>query len=415
MSMPITVDLFDPRTYLSGLPHEAFATLRRECPVYWQEEREMLGWPAGKGYWAITRHADVGFANRNPRIFSSNLGATQIRDPKDADLAFQRRMMLNMDPPEHTRLRRIVAKAFTPRNVDKLAEGIRARVRAAIEEVAPRGECDFPQELSADLPLLTLAEVMGVPAADRHLLFNWANRVIGFQDPKYARYDADGKPIDPRSRAALQDMFDYANALADEKRARPTDDILTTLLHADLDGERISDEEYENFFFLFAVAGNETVRNAIPGGMLALMEHPAERDRLIADPALLPRAIDEILRYVSPVMSFRRTATEDVELHGVKIAAGDKVVLYYASANFDETVFTEPRRFDVAREPNEHFSFGEGSHFCIGAHLARLQMRIFFEEVLRSLPDMRLAGPIERLQSNFQSGIKHMPVEFTAR
>ena len=283
-------------------------------------------------------------------------------------------------------------------------------MRDAIAAVLPRGGCDFPQDLSADLPLLTLAEVMGVPAADRRLLFGWANRVIGFQDPKYARYDADGKPIDPRSRAALQEMFDYAHALAEEKRARPTDDILTTLLHADLDGERITDEEYENFFFLFAVAGNETVRNAIPGGMLALIRNPDERRRLANEPALLPRAIEEMLRYVSPVMCFRRTATEDVELHGVRIRAGDKVVVYYASANHDETVFADPGRFDVGREPNEHFSFGEGVHFCIGAHLARLQMRVFFDEVLRALPEMRLAGTIERLQSNFQSGIKHMPV-----
>lgn len=411
--MDLGVDLYDPRTYLAGLPLEAFARLRRECPVYWQEERAILDWPAGRGYWAITRYADVERVNRNPELFSSHLGATQIRDPKPEDLDFQRKMMLNLDPPAHSRLRRIVSKAFTPRNVARLEAGIRARARAAVERVAPLGCCDFPQDLSADLPVSALADVMGVPGDDRHLLFHWANRVIGFQDPEYAQYDAQGKPIDPRSRGALADMFDYAHALAAEKRRRPGEDILTMLLLSDADGEKVSDEEFENFFFLLAVAGNETLRNAIPGGMLALIEHPRSRERLLADRSLLPSAIEEMLRFASPVMCFRRTATADTELHGVRIRAGDKVVVYYASANHDESVFSEPGKFDAARSPNDHLSFGIGPHFCLGAFLGRLEMRVFFEELLWRLPDIELDGRIERLQSNFQSGIKHMPVRFT--
>ncbi len=407
------VDLYDPRTYLAGLPLEAFARLRRECPVYWQEERAILDWPAGRGYWAITRYADVEFVNRNPQLFSSHLGATQIRDPKPDDLEFQQKMMLNMDPPAHSRLRRIVSKAFTPKGVGRLESGIRERARAAVDRVAGGGRCDFPQDLSADLPLWTLADVMGVPGDDRKLLFHWANRVIGFQDPEYAQYDEHGKPIDPRSRRALADMFDYAHRLADEKRRRPGADLLTALLFADADGEAVTDEEFENFFFLLSVAGNETLRNSIPGGMLALIGHPSEYRKLLAEPSLLPSAIEEMLRFASPVMCFRRTARADTKLHGVKIRAGDKVVVYYASANHDETVFPDPGRFDVVRSPNDHLSFGIGPHFCLGAFLARLQMRAFFEELLWRLPDLALDGEIERLQSNFQSGIKHMPVRFS--
>jgi cytochrome P450 len=403
----VSVDLFDPRTYLEGFPHAAFASLRRECPVARVEERAMLGWPEGPGYWAVTRYADVVHVNRSPRLFSSHLGATQIRDPKPDDLEFQRRMMLNLDPPEHTRLRRTVARAFTPRHIDALAEGIRARARAAVERVAPDKACDFAADLAADLPVLTLAQLLGVPAADRKLLFDWANRIIGFQDPEYALRDAEGRPIDPRSRAALTDMFDYAHALAAEKRRAPADDVITALVTAGL-----TDEEYENFFFLLTVAGNETLRNAIPGGMLALLQHPDEHRRLLSDPSLLPAAVDEMLRYASPVMCFRRTAADDTELAGVPIAEGDKVVVYYASANRDEDAFRHPDRFDVGRSPNEHLSLGTGPHFCLGAHLGRLQMRIFFEEVLWRLPDMELAGPVERLASNFQAGIKRMPVSY---
>lgn len=413
-SARIDVDLFDPRTYLAGLPRAAFATLRREHPVYWQEERALLDWPAGPGYWAITRFADVDWVNRTPSLFSSNLGATQIRDPKPEDLEFQRKMMLNLDPPAHSRLRRIVSKAFTPRAIAKLEAGIRERARAAIERVPPGASCDFVADLSADLPVATLADVMGVPGEDRHLLHRWANRVIGFQDPEFAERDEEGRPIDPRSRRALADMFAYAHALAEEKRRRPADDILTTVLEAEIDGDRLSAEEYENFFFLLSVAGNETLRNAIPGGMLALLEHPEEERRLRADPSLFATALDEMLRFASPVMCFRRTATADVELHGTTIRAGDKVVVYYAAANFDETVFAEPERFDVGRTPNDHFALGSGPHYCLGAALAKLEMRVFFEELLRARSGLELDGPVVRLQSNFQSGIKQMPVRLAA-
>jgi len=409
------VDFYDPRTYTAGVPHDAFAVLRRECPVYRQEERAILGWPAGPGYWAVTRYHDVVHVNRNPNLFSSQLGATQIRDPKPEDLAFQRRMMLNLDPPDHSRLRRIVSKAFTPRRIERLAGFLRDRARALVDAVAPVGACDFSLDLAADLPLLALAEVLGVPAADRRLLFEWGNRVIGFQDPEYARRDESGRPVDPRSRAALADMFDYAHRLAERRRRDPGDDVITGLLLAEVDGQTLSREEYENFFFLLTVAGNETLRNVLPSGMLALLEHPGEHRRLLEDPSLLGTAIEEMLRFSGPVMCFRRTAAADIELAGVDIAAGDKVVVYYASANRDGAVFPDPDRFDIGRTPNEHLAFGAGPHFCLGAHLARLQMRVFFEEVLWRLPDLELAGPVQRLQSNFQAGVKHMPVRFSTK
>jgi cytochrome P450 len=325
-------------------------------------------------------------------------------------------MMLNMDPPAHSRLRRLIGKGFTARQVERLQAGIRERARAIVDGVAARGECDFAYDVAADLPLLTLAEVMGVPLSDRRLLFDWANRIIGYQDEEYGQLAPAGAatpPVDPRSREALADMFAYAHALAEHKRTHPADDVITILLQAEIDGERLSDEEFENFFFLLAVAGNETLRNAVPGGMLALIEHPAERARLLADPSLLPTAVEEMLRWVTPVITFRRTATRDTGLAGVPIRAGDKVVVFYASANRDETVFANPDALDVGRTPNEHLTFGSGPHFCLGASLARLQMRVLFEELLRRLPDMELAGPVRRLQSNFQSGIKHMPVRFT--
>jgi cytochrome P450 len=253
-----------------------------------------------------------------------------------------------------------------------------------------------------------------VPREDRHLLFEWANRVIGVHDEDYAKGSIGGTgtpPVDPRSRASLQDMFDYAHQLAERKRADPGDDLISMLL-AGVGGQPLTDEEFENFFFLLSVAGNETLRNAIPGGMLALLEHPDQFARLRADRALLPTAVDEMLRWVTPVTQFRRTATRDTELAGQGIGAGDKVVVYYASANRDDAVFAEPDVFDVARTPNDHLTFGVGPHFCLGTGLARLQMTALFGELLDRVDDVELAGPVVRLRSNFQNGIKRLPVTY---
>jgi len=411
----VDVDLYDPQLWASrGQPDDVFAALRDRAPVAWVDEPPVLGWPEGPGYWGVFRHADVRAVNTHPDVFSSQLGATQIRDPLPDDLAFQRRMLLNLDPPEHTLLRRTVNRAFTPRAVARMSEWVHARAAAIVGALEGTTSCDFAQDVGRELPVLTLAEVMGVPREDRHLLFEWANRVIGVHDEDYAKGsigDGARAPVDPRSRASLQDMFDYAHRLADRKRAEPGDDVISMLL-APAGGQPLTDEEFENFFFLLSVAGNETLRNAIPGGMLALLEHPAQLARLREDRSLLPTAIDEMLRWVTPVTQFRRTAARDTELGGQSIAAGDKVVVYYASANRDAAVFDRPGTFDVARTPNDHLTFGVGAHFCLGTGLARLQMSALFGQVLDHLDDVELAGDVVRLRSNFQNGLKRLPISY---
>ncbi|WP_395108928.1 cytochrome P450 [Actinomadura sp. SCN-SB] len=421
-------EIFLPTTYASGVPYETFRTLRAEAPVCRIPEPAVGAWPAGPGYWGVFRHADVKHVLRTPEVFSSHLGATQIRDPDTPeDLEFVRAMMLNQDPPDHSRLRRIVASAFTPRAIRALEATIEDRARTLI--ASARGDVDFV-EVAADLPVWTLAHIMGVPSSDRRLLYDWASRVIGYQDAEYADLSSatadplspmartalrqrpstllrpDGRPMNPRSKAALRDMFAYAHALADAKRDAPGDDIMSRMLTGGL-----SDAEFENMFFLFAVAGNETLRNGIPGGLLTLLDHPAQFALLRSDPSLLDSAIEETLRYWPPVMDFRRTATQDVKLGPASIRAGDKVVVYHASANRDETVFDSPDTFDITRTPNDHVSFGFGPHFCLGAHLARVQMRAIFRELLPLT--ITPTGPPVRLASNFQNGLKHLPVHLT--
>ncbi|WP_242909160.1 cytochrome P450 [Actinomadura terrae] len=420
-------EIFLPSTYAAGVPYAAFRKLRAESPVAWVPEPAVGPWPPGPGYWAVFSHADVKHVLRSPDLFSSHLGATQIRDPDTPeDLDFVRAMMLNQDPPSHSRLRRIVAAAFTPRAVRALEETIETRANTLITSALGH-DTDFV-ELAADLPVWTLAHIMGVPESDRRLLYDWASRVIGYQDDEYADLSTttpmspmaheamrhkptttthpDGRPINPRSHAALADMFAYAHALAAVKKKHPTDDIMYRMLEGGL-----TDHEFENMFFLFAVAGNETLRNGIPGGLLTLLDHPAELARLRADPSLLPSAVEEMLRYWPPVMDFRRTATTDLTLSGRRISAGQKVVVYHASANRDETAFPDPDRFDITRTPNDHVSFGFGPHFCLGAHLARTQMRALFRALLPH-PVERTGTPV-RLASNFQNGLKHLPVRLT--
>ncbi|MEV0277038.1 cytochrome P450 [Streptomyces sp. NPDC050610] len=424
-------DVFAPETYARGVPYDLFRELRATAPVCRVEEPASGPWPAGAGFWAVFRHADVRHVLRTPEDYSSHLGATQIRDPDTpADLAFVRAMMLNQDPPGHARLRRIVAASFTPRAVRELEQAIEARAHALIDGVAARGGTDYV-ELAADLPVWTLAHVLGVPERDRRLLFDWSSRVIGYQDDEYAGYAAhggggadglsemgraavavrpalrarpDGSAVNPRSRAALADMFAYAHALAEAPRPG------SVMAHMREGG--LNREEFENMFFLFAVAGNETLRNGIPGALLTLLDHPEQCARFVREPALTDSAVEELLRYWPPVMDFRRTAARDVELGGVRIRRGEKVVVYHASANRDETVFPDPDRFDITRAPGPHVSFGHGPHLCLGAHLARVQLRAMLRATLERLPGLERAGEPVRLSSNFQNGLKHLPVSW---
>jgi cytochrome P450 len=443
MTMPARPDtevVYDPATYTGGVPYQALARLRRESPVVWAQEIPVLGWPGGPGFWLVLRHADVERVLTQPRLFSSWLGATQIRDPATpAALGYVRQMMLNMDPPEHSRLRRLLGRSFTPRAVARLEQRIRGYARSLCDRVlaGERGECDFAKDLAADLPLLTLAEVLGVPEQDRWLLFDWSNRVIGYQDPDYASSaefdssggtpmareavalrpapDSGGRMPDPRTREGMPDLYAYAHLLADEKRRRPGHDVMSILLaQVDDDGGQVSVEEFENMFWLFAVAGNETVRNGLPGGCIALLDHPAAQDELRADPALMPGAVDEMLRWWTPVMTFRRTAAADCELAGQRIRGGDKVVVSFASANRDEAVFAGADRFDIHRHPNPHLVFGHGPHFCLGAHLARTQLAVLLREVLARTSTLSYAGEPSFLRSNFQRGVKRLPIAWSA-
>jgi cytochrome P450 len=405
------LDVFDPRTFARGIPHDDLRVLRDTDPVSRQDEPEVGIWPAGPGFWAVTRYADVRHVLRTPSDFSSSLGATQIRDPDPADHPFIRRMILNMDPPEQVRLRRLVTGAFTRRRLEQFTEVIRERAAALLAAVARDRHCDLPRDVTDDLPLQNLADLLGVPVADRALLLAWTNRVIGYQDPEHGQVvtDAEGRPVNPRSPAMLADMFGYAEDLAERKRREPADDVMTALVEAEVDGERLTDAELKMFFFLLVIAGNDTVRSALPGGVLLLLNHPDEYARLRDDPSLLPSAIEEMLRLHPPVLTFRRTATRDVELSGRTIRAGDKVVVYHVSANVDERRFPDPFRFDVARSPNDHLAFGQGPHLCLGAAFARLQMQAFFGELL-ALGELRLDGEPRRLTSNFINGLISLPV-----
>ncbi|WP_129305925.1 cytochrome P450 [Streptomyces sp. L2] len=411
---PPVPDVFDPRRYAAGVPYADYRVLRDHHPVAWQDEREVLGWPAGPGFWAVTRHADVVRVLKDAATYSSCLGATQIRDPDPEDLPFIRRMMLNQDPPRHGRLRRLVSRAFTPARVDRFASVARERARSLLADAVARagaadGTVDLVAAVTDEYALLNLADLLGVPASDRRLLLHWTQRVIGYQDPDEADtpvLDGTGKPVNPRSPAMLRDMFDYVRQLAVYKRQNPADDILTTLAH----DPELAEAELEMFFFLLTVAGNDTVRSAAPGGLLALAEHPEAYASLRAGKAGLPSAVDELLRWHPPVLTFRRTAARDTELAGRRIRAGDKVVVFHASANRDERAFAEPGRLGLDRSPNPHVSFGDGPHVCLGAHFARLQLRLLYEETLTALPELRPARPPGRLVSNFINGIKSLPM-----
>ena len=428
--------ILNPDTYVDGVPYAALARLRRRTPVTWMDEPQVDGWPAGPGFWAVLRHADVKHVLRQPEVFSSQLGATQIRDPATPEaLAYVRRMMLNLDPPEHSRLRGLLTRAFTPRAIARLESKIETWARELVAAVAERGECDFAKEVAADLPLLTLAEVFGVPAQDRWLMFDWSNRVIGYQDPEYAVSahadasgstelarraialrpvpDAAGRMPDPRTRQGMPDLYGYAAELGEYKRRHPGDDVMSNLmLHVDEAGGRVGIQEFENLFWLFSVAGNETLRNGIPGAMIALLSTPDTQRTLRRDPALLPSAVEEMLRWWTPVMHFRRTATVDTELAGVRIRAGEKVVVWFSAANRDEAAFDDPDTFRPNRTPNDHLTFGHGPHFCLGAHLARVQLRAMFAAVLDLLGEIEPAGEPVRLRSNFQNGIKSLPIRW---
>jgi cholest-4-en-3-one 26-monooxygenase len=392
------VDLADGATFLTGPPHDYFDFLRREHPVAWVDHAEL----DGPGFWALTKWNDVMAVERDPETFSSYAGGAFI-GPVDEGT---RLMMINQDPPRHTRLRKLVSRMFTPRHIRSIENHVRAAAKEIVDRVAPKGEIDFVTEVAADLPLIVIAELIGVPQEDRHKVFEWSNKMVGAEDPEYSAGS------DPQETAA--ELYGYAQGLAEQRLADPGEDIVTLLLTGEVDGEKLDVLEFNVFFLLLAVAGNETTRNLITGGTLTLLEHDDQREQFLREPEVLEPAVEEMLRYVSPVNYFRRTATRDAEIHGVPIKSGDKITLWYPAANRDPDQFPEPHTFDVDRDPNDHVAFGgRGPHFCLGANLARFEINCMFEELRRILPDMELTGPVERLHMNLINGIKHMPVRFT--
>jgi linalool 8-monooxygenase len=397
------VDLKNPDLYREGIPHQVFARLRREAPVAWNPEEN------GRGFWAVTRYEDIVAVSKNPKVFSSarEHGGHRMFDENVVGVAGvgadkTEAPMISMDPPEHNLYRRMVSQGFAPRRVQALEDRIRDRVIGILDRLKGAETCDFVADIAAELPIQMLAELLGVPQADRAKLFEWSNALIAEDDKEYRS--------SPEAVAEkIGSMAEYALELWNERFERPGDDLISMLVHSRIDGEAMTRERYIGTFILLVAAGNETTRNSLSGGFLALSEHRAEKRRLIEDPSLLASAAAEIVRWVSPVMHMRRTAIEPTEIAGQAIRADDKVILWYCSGNRDEAVFAEPSRFDVARAEPPHVGFGTGQHFCLGARLAEVQIRIFYEEFLRRYPDARPAGPVQRMRSNFVVGYKSIP------
>lgn len=395
------LDLGSPDTYLDGFPHAEFARLRRESPVAWCPEPPGPGFQGGPGFWVVTRHADVAHVSKHPEVFSSAAGGTFVRDMSEVELAESRRAMLNMDAPEHTTHRKIISKAFTPRMVTGMTAAVAAHAQAVVDALGDGGELDFVQRVATDLPIRVLADLLGFPADERHLLYDWTNRMLD--------------PVDHRDHvAAFRELFAYTRRITEQKRARPGDDVWSMIVNAEVDGERLSADALDRFAQLLVIAGNETTRNLLSGFVWVLAQHPDQWELLRADPALLPGAIEEVLRFHPSVTAFRRTAVADHELGGQQIRAGEKVVVSYASANRDDAVFAEPDRFDITRAANPHLSFGIGPHFCLGSAVARLQVRLVLERLVERFPVIEVTAAPQRLASNFLGGITALPVRLAA-
>ena len=403
------IDLVNPDNYVERVPFEWFDELRRERPVSWHDE------PGGNaGFWAVTRYDDLTAVHMDWQTYSSETGAVALEELDDEQLEV-RKTMLEMDPPRHTDLRKICSKKFSGRGVAVYEDFIRDVARSVLDKALAAGEFDFVSEISRELPIRFLCSIFTVPQEDAPMLITWGDSMIANQDPDLSaavvdQVDTEAYRLLPfRSPTALQ-VFAYADRQRDLRLADPADDVLQALTIAQSEGI-LNEREFHNYFGVLMIAGNETTRHTISHGMLALMEHPEQLKLLQEEPERIPRATEEILRWATPVHHFRRTATREVEVRGVEIKRGDKVVTWYTSANRDEEVFPDPYTFDVTRTPNDHVTFGPGGpHFCLGAHLARLETKILFQELLPRLKSIELTGPVERIRSNFVNGIKRMPV-----
>jgi cytochrome P450 len=404
------IDLVDPDNYVDRVPFEWFDHLRNEHPVVWHPER-----PPNAGFWAITRYDDLTAVHMDWQTFSSEIGAVALEELDPQQLAI-RRSMLETDPPRHTQLRQICSKRFSARGVGGYADWIREVADGVLDRALAEERFDFVSEIARELPIRFLCSIFTVPQEHAPMLIDWGDKMIANQDPELSaavvdREDTEEYRLLPFRSPIARDVFAYADSQRDTRLVEPTDDVINALTVAQSEG-KLDDKEFHNYFSLLMIAGNETTRHTITQGMLALLENPEQLKLLQEEPGRIPVATEEILRWATPVFHFRRTATRDTELRGVGIRAGDKVVTWYISANRDESMFPDPYRFDVTRQPNEHVTFGAGGpHFCLGAHLARLETTILFEELLPRLRSVEPIGPVERIRSNFVNGIKRMPVK----
>ncbi|UGT54948.1 cytochrome P450 [Nocardia asteroides] len=409
-SIPSGFDFTDPALWETRNPVQEFAELRRTAPVWWnaQTDAQSGGFRDG-GYWVVSKHEDIKEISRNPELFSSQRKGSVIRLPGEVtpeQIELTSALLLNMDPPKHTKIRRIVSKGFTPRAVESLRAALTERAQAIVRAAARAGGGDFVEQVACELPLQAIAELIGVPQRDRRKLFDWSNQMLNYDDPEYG----DATTTDASSTAAME-ILGYAWNMAEQRRAEPREDIVSRLVHADLDGAALGSDEFGFFVILLAVAGNETTRNAITHGMKAFVDNPEQWELYrTRRPSTAP---DEIVRWATPVTVFQRTATADTELGGQRIRAGDRLGLFYSSANFDEDAFTDPFRFDILRDPNPHLGFGgTGAHFCVGANLARLEIDLIFHAIAEVMPTLSQVAEPQRLRSGWINGIKHWQVDY---
>ena len=399
-------DFLDATLNLERLPVEELAELRKSEPIHWVDVPGGTGGFGDKGYWLITKHADVKEVSKRNDVFGSSPdGAIPVwpQGMERSAIDLQKAVLLNMDAPQHTRLRKIISRGFTPRAVGRLEDELRARAQKIAETARAEGSGDFVEQVSCELPLQAIAELLGVPQDDRDKLFRWSNEMTAGEDPEYA-------DVDPAMSSF--ELITYAMKMAEERAKNPTEDIVTKLIEADIEGEKLSDDEFGFFVVMLAVAGNETTRNSITHGMIAFSQNPEQWELYKKERP--ETAADEIVRWATPVSAFQRTALEDTELSGVKIKKGERVVMSYRSANFDEEVFEDPHSFNIMRTPNPHVGFGgTGAHYCIGANLAKMTINLIFNAVADNMPDLKPIGDPERLKSGWLNGIKHWQVDYT--